>query len=263
MDLSKFGEELKKLRLEKQVSLMDISFSTRINIKFLEAIEAGKFSLLPQTYVRAFLREYGEAIGVGAQEILRMYDDYREPRSPQAPREVPPVQRPTPPPVKTPEPRTQKVSLALKKNILFAGLLLAAVGFVLILRSPTARSPEPVQEIPFDAVVKESEASTYKPDTLASVVIPPPVQQPDSLHLEMVTTDSVWVSILVDGKKTLEYLFPPNRNRTFTAKSQFSITMGNAGGASFKLNGKDLGTLGKRGMVVRNVLINEARLKSL
>jgi cytoskeletal protein RodZ len=58
MDLSKFGEELKKLRLEKQVSLMDISFSTRINIKFLEAIEAGKFSVLPQTYVRAFLREY-------------------------------------------------------------------------------------------------------------------------------------------------------------------------------------------------------------
>jgi hypothetical protein len=58
-------------------------------------------------------------------------------------------------------------------------------------------------------------------------------------------------------------LFPPNRKRSFMAKDQFSITMGNAGGATFKLNGKELGSLGKRGLVVRNVLINQARLKTL
>jgi len=147
---------------------------------------------------------------------------------------------------------------------LFAGLLLAAVAFVLVLRTSGGKSPESVPEIPFDAVVKETEASTYKPDTLKrAIVVPLPVARIDSLRLEMATNDSVWISILVDGKKTLEYLFPPNRRRTFTAKDQFSITIGNAGGASFKLNGKELGTLGKRGSVVRNVLINEARLKSL
>jgi len=264
MDFSKFGEELKKLRLDKQVSLMDISFSTRINMKFLEAIEAGKFSVLPQTYVRAFLREYGEAIGMGAGEILRRYDALREPQSSAIPREATPAPRSvSAPSTKTPEPRIQKFSLNLKKNLVFAGVLLAAVAFVLVLRLPSAKSTDTTQEIPFDAVVKESEATTYKPDTAASVVIPPPVIQSDSLHLEMATTDSVWISILVDGKKTLEYLFPPNRKRTFAAKDKFSITMGNAGGASFKLNGKDLGTLGKRGNVVRNVVINEARLKNL
>ena len=264
MDPSKFGEELKKLRLDKQVSLMDISFSTRINIKFLEAIEAGKFSVLPQTYVRAFLREYGEAIGIGDEEILRKYDAFRDPQTSPAPRETSPTPRPTPTPAgRTSEPKEHKISLSLKKNIIFAGVLLAAVAFVLILRFPTAKNPDPTQEIPFDAVVKESEASTFKPDTLVSVVIPPPVTQPDSLRLEMATMDSVWISILVDGKKTLEYLFPPNRKRTFSAKDKFSITMGNAGGASFKLNGKELGPLGKRGAVIRNVVINEARLKSL
>jgi hypothetical protein len=131
------------------------------------------------------------------------------------------------------------------------------------LRSPSIKSPAETQEVPFDTVVKESEATAFKPDTIKSVVIPPPVLRPDSLHLEMATTDSVWISILVDGKTTLEYLFPPDRRRTFVAKDQFSITIGNAGGASFKLNGKELGTLGKRGAVVRNVLINGARLKGL
>ncbi len=265
MDLTNFGEELKRLRLEKQVSLMDISFSTRINIKFLEAIEAGKFSVLPQTYVRAFLREYGEAIGFGGDQILRKYDAIREPHAPTVPRETPqPAKTSAPPAPRSTEPKTERISAALKKNLLFAGVLLAGVAFVLILRTPGPKSQDTAQEIPFDAVVKESEATTYKPDTVQRAFVPPPQPvQADSLRLEMQTSDSVWISILVDGKKTLEYLFPPNRKRMFTAKDQFSITMGNAGGATFRLNGKDLGSLGKRGGVVRNVLINQARLKSL
>ncbi len=265
MDLIKFGEELKKLRLEKQVSLMDISFSTRINIKFLEAIEAGKFSVLPQTYIRAFLREYGEAIGFGGDELLRKYDALREPQPHTTTRETAPSVTPTAAPVsRPPEKKTEKLSMSLKKNLLFAGVLLAAVAFVLILRTPVAKTPDAAQEIPFDAVVKESEATAYKPDTARHAFVPAPMPvQPDSLRLEMQSTDSVWISILVDGKTTLEYLFPPNRKRTFLAKDQFSITMGNAGGATFRLNGKELGSLGKRGSVVRNVLINQARLKTL
>jgi cytoskeletal protein RodZ len=264
MDLASFGEELKRIRLEKQISLMDISFATRINIKFLEAIEAGKFSILPQTYVRAFLREYGETIGMGSEEILRRYDAILQPppvpTQEEARTPVPTVPAPSP---RTAEPKPQKVSMASKKNLLFSVVLLVAVALVLLLRSPSSKRPETTQEVPFDAVVKESEASTYKPDTLSAVLVPPPVVRQDSLRLEMTTTDSVWVSILVDGKNTLEFLFPPNRKRTFSAKDQFSITIGNAGGASFKLNGKELGTLGKRGAVLRNVLINEAGIKSL
>lgn len=265
MDLKEFGEELKRLRLDKQVSLMDISFSTRINIRFLEAIEAGKFSVLPQTYIRAFLREYGEAIGMGGEEVLRRYDTLREPPAlPNVRESVPPSQPPAVPRTVTTEPKKLQVSPAMKKNILFAGLLMAVVAFVLILRSPSIKNADDAQEMPFDNVVKEAEATTFKPDSQSAVVIPPPVvTRPDSLFLEMSTTDSVWVSILVDGKKTLEYLFPPNRKRMFSARDQFSVTIGNAGGATFKLNGKDLGTLGKRGAVIRNVLIDEARLKSL
>ena len=264
MDLREFGQELKRLRLDKQVSLMDISFSTRINIKFLEAIEEGKFAVLPQTYVRAFLREYGEAIGVGAEEVLRRYDAIREPQAPAAPRDAAPLPAPLPtqaPRVK--EPKKQRFTLAFKKNVLFAGVLVIAAVLVLVLRSPSTKSSAETHEVPFDTVVKESEASAFRPDTVASVVIPPPVIPADSLRLEMSTTDSVWISILVDNSKTLEYLFPPNRKRSFSAKNQFLITIGNAGGASFKLNGKDLGAFGKRGAVVRNILVNAERLKGL
>ena len=91
------------------------------------------------------------------------------------------------------------------------------------------------------------------------VVITP---QKDSLQLEITTLDSVWISLLIDGKKGEEYLFSANRKRMWSAKERFIVTMGNAGGATFQLNGKDIGPLGKRGAVVRNAVITEANLKN-
>src|SRR5512141_2216644 len=78
MNLEQFGEELKQTRLEKELSLMDISAETRISLKFLDAIEKGQFQILPQTYVRAFLREYASMIGVDPNEIMLRYDDAKQ-----------------------------------------------------------------------------------------------------------------------------------------------------------------------------------------
>jgi hypothetical protein len=264
MDLSRFGEDLKKLRVEKQVSLMDISFSTRINVKFLEAIEAGKFSVLPQTYIRAFLREYGEAIGLSGEEMMRRYDAAtREPG--QTPSAVQPLPPPMPSAPATSSADNHRPEFSVSPTTLvLASFLLIAIAFFLYSQFSSPKPPENTAEIPFDTVVKESEASNFRPDTVSRTIVlpPPPVVKADSLRLEIATSDSVWISVLIDGKKTLEFLFPPNRIRTLVAKDQFSITMGNAGGATFKLNGKQLGTLGRRGAVVRNVVLNEARLKN-
>jgi hypothetical protein len=80
----------------------------------------------------------------------------------------------------------------------------------------------------------------------------------DSLRLEITTTDSVWVSVVIDATRKGEYLFPAGRVRTWAARDQFVISMGNAAAATFRLNGKDLGALGRRGAVARNVLITQA-----
>ncbi len=73
MTLEQFGKELQTARQEKNISLMDISIETRISVKFLEAIEQGQFHLLPQTYIRAFLREYASFIGIDSDEIMKRY----------------------------------------------------------------------------------------------------------------------------------------------------------------------------------------------
>ncbi|MFB0516747.1 MAG: helix-turn-helix domain-containing protein [Candidatus Neomarinimicrobiota bacterium] len=71
-----FYHELKQLRIAQGISLEDISVKTRINIRFLEALEQGQFDVLPKTYVRLFLRSYCQGIGVNEEEALKQLEDY-------------------------------------------------------------------------------------------------------------------------------------------------------------------------------------------
>ncbi len=71
--LEKFSEELKSAREKKKIKLEQIFNKTRIDIKYLEAIETGNFSIMPEVYIRAFLKEYAEYIGLNPNEILEKY----------------------------------------------------------------------------------------------------------------------------------------------------------------------------------------------
>jgi hypothetical protein len=118
-------------------------------------------------------------------------------------------------------------------------------------------------EIPFDRVIRESEAASILPPSAAIDSVPAfKAPQKDSLRLEIITLDSVWISLLIDDTKGAAYLFAPNRKRMWAAKERFVVTMGNAGGATFRLNGKDIGSLGKRGAIVRNSILTEANLNN-
>ena len=72
----------------------------------------------------------------------------------------------------------------------------------------------------------------------------------------------MWISLLIDDTQGAEYIFAPHRKRICVAKERFVVTMGNAGGAVFRLNGKDIGSLGKPGAVVRNSILTKANLKN-
>jgi cytoskeletal protein RodZ len=59
----KFAEELKTLRETKDLTLQQVAVKTKIDYKFLEAMESGDFEFLPELYVKAFLREYLRILG--------------------------------------------------------------------------------------------------------------------------------------------------------------------------------------------------------
>lgn len=69
------GEELQAARLDKGLSLDDIQATTKIQKRYLAAIENGQFDQLPGAfYERAFTRQYAAAVGVDADELIKKHE---------------------------------------------------------------------------------------------------------------------------------------------------------------------------------------------
>src|SRR5512147_258076 len=83
-------KELKAAREAKGIPLAQIADITRIAEEYLQAIERGELDVLPQVYVRAFLREYADVVGLSPDEVMRKYDaaTSRHPQKNSPPQEV-------------------------------------------------------------------------------------------------------------------------------------------------------------------------------
>ncbi|MEO8514125.1 MAG: helix-turn-helix domain-containing protein [Ignavibacteria bacterium] len=72
--LKEFGQDLKKLRELKGISIAEISAESRINTKFLQLLESGKFDFQPETYIRSFIKAYAKSLNENENQILNDYD---------------------------------------------------------------------------------------------------------------------------------------------------------------------------------------------
>lgn len=72
--MSSFGEELRRERELRQISLREVAEATNINLRFLEALERNDFEHLPGgVYNRGFVRQYSEHIGVDPEAMVNAY----------------------------------------------------------------------------------------------------------------------------------------------------------------------------------------------
>lgn len=68
--LHRLGAELKTARLNRQLSLADVSRLTSVPEEYLAAIEADNFTFMPAAYVLAHLRAYCREMNTGNEEIF-------------------------------------------------------------------------------------------------------------------------------------------------------------------------------------------------
>jgi hypothetical protein len=138
------------------------------------------------------------------------------------------------------------------RSALTTVVVLGGIAIIAYFARQTSTTTPPT-EIPFGTMLQENRARLSPPDTITSTVLPQAVSKRDSLVLRASTSDSVWIQMTVDALPPTDHLLPPNANRTWKARDRFMVTLGNAGGVSFRLNSRDLGALGKRGAVLRDI----------
>ena len=71
-----FYNKYKKFRIENNIDLKDVSIRTKIDLKYLQAIERGKFAEIPPVYVKLFFKAYISEIGVDIDEALLELDSF-------------------------------------------------------------------------------------------------------------------------------------------------------------------------------------------
>lgn len=74
--MSELGNQLRNARIEKGYTLNTLQQKTKIQKKYLQAIEEGQFSQMPgQFYVRAFIKQYADMVGLNGDALLLEHED--------------------------------------------------------------------------------------------------------------------------------------------------------------------------------------------
>ena len=113
------GGELREARVQRGLSLEDVSYETRIRTRYLEALEDERFEDLPgEAYAKGFLRTYADFLDLDGGRMLVRYRD-------RFPRRAEPAVAPRPQPPYEPRRLLVPALVATAAVLLAAGALVA------------------------------------------------------------------------------------------------------------------------------------------
>lgn len=277
--LDKFSDELREKREQSGITLQQMANKTRIDIKFLEAIDEGNFAFLPELYVKAFIKQYAKTVGLDENETMKRYEAAKtgklyeiENESPQEqkPAFIPPVQTQTPDlkqPVKSyHDPSIEKkqsdADNAGKDKML---MLTAVTGIIVIILAVYFFFIRDTNEIivaekPFEEVINESRQRYVEevPEESDNSV----TMASDSLYLKFVSSETSWIFVIIDDTKSEEFTLAPNVEHIVVAEKNFKATVGNSGGVKLSLNNTPVEFSGRSGSV-RHFSLNREGLQYL
>jgi cytoskeletal protein RodZ len=291
-----FGENLRREREMRGVSLEEIASFTKISRRFLEAIEEDDFARLPGgIFARSFIRSYVRYLGLDEDRVMAEYQLAARPQEDVDLHWAPTSKSVTPRPV---------VRAPLVATLV--GIILFSGGYALyhysrrVAETPPPPAPSPVAT-PSPAAAAAQPIASTNPTALPAGVNPPaggtapgtiravaasvpgapaageslptqaaarpagpPSSQPTQdadLVLQVAATERSWVAVDADGKAAFQRVMDPNEVKTVKARDSFDVTAGNAQGIILTLNGETLRPLGRRGEV-KSVHITREDLKS-
>ena len=268
----KLSAELREQREKAGISLEQLANKTRIDQKFLEAIDQGNFAFLPDLYVKAFVKQYAKTVGLDENLMIKKYEAAKEGQEydpdkiaeqstedkPKTENEEPNNAVTTPPPKSATyfeNPLEQKPNEKKKlknQNLVWVIAGAAAVLVVIIIYLIVGAKTDKivVEETPIEDVVGQQsqryqETNTQEPQTNNQVL----QTSSDSLYLTFFAKETSWVYVVLDGKSSKEFTLYPNSKLSVSALSNFQGTVGNSGGISMQLDNKEVDFTGRSGAI--------------
>lgn len=271
-EATKIGQTLRQARLNKNLSLDELQQITKIQRRYLEDIEAGDLESLPGTfYVRAFVRQYAQAVGEDGERLVAILDG-------KASFEPPLPKRPQPETVKGSrkalhvEESTTSPVIRLLPVIFFTLVAVTIIGVVVwmtiqdrnedsLIKDPgssvTVEQPKATNSSSSEASKASSstEASTTESSAEKQMVITT-TSNTDS-EANMTITDATnplqldfestagrcWVGVIVNGGYVYQYTLEVGDKQSTTLPENTqnaTIVLGASANVAIKAGGQDL-----------------------
>jgi cytoskeleton protein RodZ len=248
--MASLGQELKRERELRSITLREISDQTKIGIRHLQALEDDRLDLLPGKFLtKAILRSYAKALGADEDRILNKFHEEAlsrewDSRLAERSRAVRVLHE-------SPERRPRR---PLRWIILSAAAILVLAGLFLFVLPHESPSPTPPARSEPQAVREAKEADLEFPE-LPPVVGAAQPAAAESLRLEFEFDAATWVHVAADGVLVLEGIRDAGTRASVEAKTEVILQTGNAGGFRMTINGRPARRLGRPGEVLTDVRI--------
>lgn len=271
-EATKIGQTLRQARLNRNLSLDELQQITKIQRRYLEDIEAGDLESLPGTfYVRAFVRQYAQAVGEDGERLVAILDG-------KASFEPPLPKRPQPETVKGSrkalhvEESTTSPVIRLLPVIFFTLVAVTIIGVVVwmtiqdrnedsLIKDPgssvtveqpkatsSSSSEAPKASSSTEASTTESSAekqmvitTTSNTDSEANMTITD-ATNPLQLDFES-TAGRCWVGVIVNGGYVYQYTLEVGDKQSTTLPENTqnaTIVLGASANVAIKAGGQDL-----------------------
>jgi transcriptional regulator with XRE-family HTH domain len=231
-DLESIGQILRQAREDQGLSLEDVSSVLFLRKSLITAIENGNWTSLPHdVYVKGYVQQYAAMLKV-QQEVVPLLAEQKEAEEPV----------PSEPETVVEDKETSGVPLwaSLRRFVGWPAIYasMAALVIVFLVFQNTQKPGTVMPQL--GAVAKsvyDSTAKSYPSSEMKKLVI--------------ACQERTWVRIVIDDTEKKEFMLNPEEVVMFTAKNDFDLLIGNAGGVTLLMNGQDTGFSGKSGEVKR------------
>ncbi|MCM8780935.1 MAG: DUF4115 domain-containing protein [Candidatus Omnitrophica bacterium] len=279
MEKESAGARLKRLRLQKGLSLQEVHRHTKIHINILKAIEEDSLTSISPVYIKGFLKIYCKFLGVDPKDYI---PDYREP---QATVTI------------SSQPQTEKITVSFVKDAsrwlayfkrffylikTVVIILLSLLVFFVLFRlekivASKQRSLKSKPKKAISALVKKEEqkieeikrikssptlTSSQKSEISKSSEMsrPQEIQVQSDIRLTIRAKDDCWIQVKTDGKIIFQGILKKGRSENWQAKEKIDLALGNAGAVELEINGNLFSNLGRKGQALKNISITKEGL---
>lgn len=267
--MNDLAEKLKKARLDRKLTIQQVSEDTAVRSYIIENFENGKFNFLPDVYINSFIKTLLKYYKISADvipedkniekdknqvvekkseliqknknnlnpEILSLKEQFRK-------KEV------------------KKVSKISLYNYIIFGLLFVSIVVTIII---TIISLKGNNENITEKKVNDNQNDTIKIEVDKQNILSY-FKTGDSLNLRAIAKDTAWIRVISDNKKYYEQLLKKGETKEWNAYEFFMVDIGNVGAITLYRNNQELPLFGKPGTVAKNIKItadNVTNIQSL